>query len=174
MWAPGDSCTVALMIQCTACRHDNPDGSGFCEGCGAALHDPKKAAREADEVEAEFMLDQAKKGRSAFFVIGSLQLLAAGIEATMVPDGLGVFALIAGVILAGLFFLLAWWCSRQPFIASIIGLFLFAGLHVLAAVNDPATIYKGIIVKGIVIMMLVRAVKAGFAHREFVRSRGMG
>ena len=161
------------MIECTACRHENLNGSGFCESCGAALADPRQAARAADEVEAEFMLDQAKKGRVALLVVGGLQTLAGVFEAVMADAGLELFVFAVNLGLAGVFFGLAWWCRWQPFAAAIVGLFLFAGLHLLNAIVDPSVILNGIIVKVIVITMLVRAVKAGLAHREFVRSRGM-
>jgi|SRR5690606_11986290 len=162
------------MIACSACDHQNPDGSSFCEGCGTELRDLRKAAQLADEVEAEFRLDQVKKARTAFLVVGALQVVGGLIAGAVAPVGQGTFVLVAELVVAAVFFGLAWWCSRQPFAAAIVGLFVFAGLHLTAAVLDPSSIYKGIIIKVIVIVVLVRAVKAGFAYREFVRSRGMG
>lgn len=162
------------MIACQQCNHQNSDSSRFCEGCGVALHDPRRAVREADEIEAEFRLDQVRKARSAFLVVGVLQLLAGVLGAVMAPPGAAMFVLGAEVVVAIVFFGLAWWCSKQPFAAAVVGLFVYAGLHTLAALGDPSSIYKGIIVKVIVIVVLVRAVKAGIAYRQFVRSRGMG
>lgn len=161
------------MITCTGCQHHNPDGSSFCEGCGTELHDPRKLDHEADVIEAEFRLEQVKKARGAFLAVGALQIVGGLLGAAMAPAGFGGVILAAEVVVALLFFGLAWWCSRQPFAAAIVGLFLFAGLHLASAVVDPSSIYKGIIIKVIVIVVLVRAVKAGFAYREFVRSRGM-
>lgn len=162
------------MIACSACDHQNPDGSSFCEGCGTELRDLRKVAQIADEVEAEFRLDQVKKARTAFLVVGVLQVVGGLIAGAVAPVGQGTFVLIAELAVAAVFFGLAWWSSRQPFAAAIVGLFVFAGLHLTAAMLDPLSIYKGIIIKVIVIVVLVRAVKAGFAYREFVRSRGMG
>ncbi|MEM9456279.1 MAG: zinc-ribbon domain-containing protein [Myxococcota bacterium] len=162
------------MITCQHCSHQNPDSARFCEECGTELHDPRRAAQEADEIEAEFRLDQVRKARSAFLVVGALQLLAGALGAVMAPPGAAMFVLGAEVVVALVFFGLAWWCKAQPFAAAIVGLFIYGGLHLMAAVGDPSTIYKGIIVKVIVIVVLVRAVKAGIAHRQFVRSRGMG
>lgn len=162
------------MLACSSCDHQNPDGSSFCESCGTALNDPLEAAHQADAVEAEFRLDQVKKARTAFLVVGVLQVVGGLIAGATAPAGEGAFFLVAELVVAALFFGLAWWCSYQPFAAAIVGLFLFTGLHLTAAVLDPSSIYKGIIVKVIVIVMLVRAVKAGFEYREFVRGRGMG
>jgi hypothetical protein len=162
------------MIACSSCAHENPNGASFCEGCGAKLSDPRKAAIEADAVEAEFRLDQVKKARGAFLVVGVLQVVGGLIAGATAPTGDGAFYLVAELVVAAVFFGLAWWCSHQPFAAAIVGLFVFAGLHLTAALLDPSAIYKGIIVKVIVIVMLVRAIKAGFEYRQFVRSRGMG
>lgn len=162
------------MITCQECNHQNPDGSEFCEACGTKLRDPRKAAQEADAIEADFMLDQVKKARSAFLVVGVLAVLGGLLGFAIDEEGLGTFVLVIQLVLAGVFFGLAWWCSRQPFAAAVAGLAIFSGLHGLNAIVDPSTLYQGIIIKIIVIVVLVRAVQAGIKHREFVRSRGIG
>ncbi len=162
------------MLTCQRCTHQNPDASRFCEACGVTLHDPAVAEQHADEIEASFRLDQVKKARTAFIVVAVLQVVAGFLGSAMAgPDEAGLI-LVSELILATVFFGLAFWASKQPFAAAIVGLFLYAGLHLLAAIGDPSTIYKGIIIKVIVVGMLVRAIKAGFEYRQFVRSRGMG
>ena len=49
---------------------------------------------------------------------------------------------------------------------------LVVGLHGLDAIADPSTIFKGIIMKVVVIGMLIGAVRNGLNHREFQNERG--
>lgn len=162
------------MFACPQCDHENPHASRFCEGCGSALQDPRAAEMEADSVEAEFHLDRVRKARGAFVLLGVLQLVAGGLSAMSAPDGMGTIFFAVEATLAAIFFGLAWWCTKQPFAAAMVGLILYGGLHLVATIVDPSTLFQGIVVKVIVIAILVRAVRAGITHRHFMRSRGMG
>ncbi len=75
--------------------------------------------------------------------------------------------LLLAVIMAGLFV----WSRRSPFPAVIAALAVFVVVHVANAVVDPITIVKGIIIKVIAIIALVKGVKAGFAVRALERGR---
>lgn len=162
------------MLACSSCNHSNPGTSSFCEECGTALVDPAKAEREADEIEASFMLDRVKKARGALYAVAVLQLLGGLFEVADTPtdDQIVVVVVVGG--LSAVFAGLGWWCSRSPFAAALIGLFVFVGIHALAALGDPQNIYQGIVVKVVVIAVLARAVKAGVEYRTFVRRVGLG
>jgi hypothetical protein len=79
---------------------------------------------------------------------------------------LGLNWLLA-LIMAGLFL----WSRRSPFPAVIAALAVFVVVHVANAVVDPVTIVKGIILKVIAIIALVKGVRAGFAVRALERGR---
>jgi uncharacterized iron-regulated membrane protein len=79
---------------------------------------------------------------------------------------LGLNWLLA-LIMAGLYL----WSRRSPFPAVIAALAVFVVVHVANAVVDPVTIVKGIILKVIAIIALVKGVRAGFAVRALERGR---
>lgn len=160
------------MLTCAQCSHSNAMNSKFCEGCGASLADVAAKEREGDAIEAEGLLLQVKQAQTAMLLVAGVQLLSAvfllmtnQIDTTIMVVMLGIGAGYVGL----------WaWCKSNPLAASIVGLVVFLSLHATEAIVDPSTIYKGLIVKIIVITILARAIGAGIKHREFVRERGLG
>ncbi|MEX1363162.1 MAG: zinc ribbon domain-containing protein [Nannocystaceae bacterium] len=159
------------MLRCPQCAQPNPLGSNFCEACGASMAEVAAAERLADEAEAEVMLERVRKARTAllivavFQVLGTVVMLAIGNVDSMTAGAMG--------ILAAVFFGLAWWAKGNPFAAAVVGLVLFLSVHLADAVIDPSQIYKGIIVKVIVVVILVKSIRDGLAYRSFRNSRGL-
>jgi hypothetical protein len=103
-----------------------------------------------------------KKARNALFITAGLVLLGEVISMSM--TGVEITPLVIGIIAVevGVFVGLAFWTKTKPYAAIITGLILFILLWVAAAVvNDDGgqSIYKGIIVKAIIIYTLVSALK---------------
>jgi len=149
----------------------NPLGSNFCEVCGTSMTEVAAAERMADEAEASVMLERVKKARTALIIVGAFQVLG-----TVFMFALGnTDEVTAGIMfgVAAVFFGLAWWASKNPFGAAVVGLVLFVTIHLGDAVLDPTAIYKGIIVKVIVVVILVKAIRDGLAYRAFQKSRGL-
>lgn len=119
------------------------------------------------------MLDQVKKARGGLLAVAILGSIGGAFEVITADAADTTLFLIVNVIVWGIFFGLWWWSSKRPLAAAIIGLSLWLGLQGLALVDDPTTLYRGIIVKAIIVAILVRAIAAGFKHRAFVRSRGL-
>jgi hypothetical protein len=76
------------------------------------------------------------------------------------------FILIANgglcVVHIGLYF----WARKQALPAAVVALLLFVSLHLVNAVMDPSTIYKGVVLKVFFIVVLVKAIQAGYEiHR---------
>lgn len=159
------------MLQCPQCSQMNPRGSNFCEACGTSLSDIAAAERMADEAEAEVLLERVRKARGALLVVAVLQALGT-VAMLAIGDVDQVTAGAMGLISA-VFFGLAYWAKNNPFAAAVVGLVLFLSVHLADAVVDPNQIYKGIIVKVIVIVILVKAIRDGLAYREFRKSRGL-
>ena len=103
-----------------------------------------------------------KKARNALFIGGGLLLLGEIIAIS--TSGAEVTPLVIGIIAAevGVFIGLAFWTKTKPYAAIITGLILFILLWIAAIiVNDDGgqSIYKGILVKAIIIYTLVSALK---------------
>lgn len=159
------------MLTCPECSHANPRGTKFCEACGASVESVAEREREADEIEAAFLLEQVKKARTALLVVAVLQVIGTVAFAALQQVDGAATATMASI--AVVFFGLAWWCKKNPFAASIVGLVVFVTVHLADAIVDPSAIVRGIIVKVIVIVVLVRAIGAGLKYRAFRRERGL-
>jgi hypothetical protein len=182
---------MAVSTPCPHCGAANPVGSAFCESCGKAL--PTSYAPGPRVVTAgtpgssgvgrELLSDELRKKMNK----SSGALLAVAIIWTVMgpvalwlekeqmqrqnPGQVIEIYPIAYVIVFGIaaaFFGLWLWSRFQPFAAAIVGLVLFVSLWLLNIVVDPTQIYKGIIIKIIIVAVLVKAIQAGAEYRKLM------
>ena len=73
--------------------------------------------------------------------------------------------LIVNLVLAAIMAVLAWWGRRAPLAAVLLATATYAVVIVANAIADPTTIGQGIIVKIIIIVFLVKGIKAALALR---------
>lgn len=148
------------MLTCPKCQTGNHGTANFCESCGHSL----ESMRELDDEMAEMLNKEARKGAYALGVVTAIQVVAVLITA---PDDWALWTV------AGIFGALALWAVRAPLVASAVGLSVFVLLHGADAVLDPSTLFKGILMKVVVITVLVNAIRSGIKHRQFQRERGV-
>ena len=99
-----------------------------------------------------------KQARILLYIVAGLQLLVGIIEFSS-AKGVEINQ-IAGVIDGGIgimFILFALWSYKKPATAFMTALILFIVIHVVSAIFDPTQIAKGIILKIIVIIGLIKA-----------------
>lgn len=153
---------VVIVIKCPKCKTDNASLAKFCESCGKSF----ASIHEGDEAVAQMLLSEAKKGSIGLFVVGGIQVIAA----LLAPDDVTrIVMVIIGVVFAGL----GLWARKAPYVASIVGLVVFGGLHLAEMAVDPASIFRGIIMKIIVVTVLINAIRSGVRYRTFQRQRGL-
>ncbi len=101
-----------------------------------------------------------RQARNAIFVAAGILALNLIILIATVPDYydyLWIDLLIWGLFIVGFIFL-ALWTKKKPYYA-IIGALILYGLFIgLNAWIDPATIFKGIIFKVVIIIFLVKGI----------------
>jgi hypothetical protein len=129
----------------------------YCGACGAdseielhiaAFHQPA--------------LDSARKW---ILAVGIIYVLSAMLMTAIAGDAMldEERKLVLGVSLAlclihvGLW----WWARTAPFPAAVVALVLFVTLQLINAALDPSTIIKGIVIKILFLVALIRAVQAG-------------
>lgn len=181
---------MTAAVSCPHCAASNPLDAAFCESCGKALPSVAPAGPRVVTAEsapatsaARAMIEddlrkQMKKASTALLIVAVLQaafgpvalmVMKAKAEKDAGPGAVMEIEPISYVIVFGLaiaFFGLWLWSRVNPFAAAIVGLVLFVSVHLLDAVADPAQLARGILVKIIVIVMLVQAIKAGLQHRK--------
>ena len=109
-----------------------------------------------------------KKARNALFITAGLVLLAEIIAIASAGIPLTPFLIGFIVVEVGIFVALGFWTKTQPLTAIIVGLIAFIGLWVFTVVfsDDDTAIVKGIIVKIIIIVTLVNAIKPAKAWQD--------
>ncbi len=108
-----------------------------------------------------------KKARTALFVTAFLVLLGEVLSVSMA--GLEWTPLMIGVVAieVGIFIALALWTKTKPYTATVVGLIVFILYWIAAiALNGGEAAYKGIIVKVIIIVTLVQAIKPAKAWED--------
>ena len=137
----------------------------FCPACGA-----NAAAERLISSQAQHALSRARVWilvvGIAYAVSGLLVLSVQGRQ--MSPHAHDVFLAMIAALCAthvGLWV----WARWQPLAASITAFLLFAGVQLVQVVEDPSSIYKGVIVKIGFTLAIIRAIRAGIVVQ---RARG--
>jgi hypothetical protein len=86
-------------------------------------------------------------------------------EAVDHDRGMVQFQTIVLGVLGAAFVGLWWWAQTNPFPAAMIALLLYGTSLLVGALVDPASLLKGFIVKGIVLVALFSAVSAAYRQR---------
>jgi hypothetical protein len=112
--------------------------------------------------EHDFSIDiydkHIRQARNALFVAAGILLINIIILAFTVPEGYGeiwIDFVFWGLFIAG-FIALGFWTKKKPYYAIIGGLILYALFIGINAYLDISTIYKGLILKIIIIAVLIK------------------
>ena len=112
-----------------------------------------------NQLELQSAENNLKKARNAIFAIAAL-ILIGNLILMAASDTFTTIGLVIALLAAGVFVGLAFMTKKQPLGSVITALILFVGLWVLDIVMlGPEFIYKGIIVKAIIIYFLVTGIK---------------
>jgi hypothetical protein len=116
---------------------------------------------------------------SVLFIIAALQLICGSIALFAAPEQLGVqpgqpvaLVIVGGILLfmAVLYAGLGVWALFMPVVAGIVGVVIYVGLALLDIAAAPDMAYRGIIVKILFTIALIRAiVTANNANRDATR-----
>jgi hypothetical protein len=151
---------VNFERKCAACGATLGVGQ-FCEKCGADL---KALSFEEDKAKL-LHSGPLRSARSSLLWVGGLVALGS-LFAFAKSEGEAMVALVIGLGVAVLYAGLWQWSKQQPLGATAAGLGIFVTLQVGSAVMEPATLVQGIIVKIVVLVLLIRGVRAGVVLRS--------
>ncbi len=99
-----------------------------------------------------------RQARNAIFIAAAVLTLNLIILAIMIPasyEYLWIDLCIWGAFIAG-FVILGFWTKKKPYSAIVGALILYALFIILNAALDITTLYKGIILKVIIIVLLIK------------------
>ena len=174
-------------VSCPHCGEVNQDPGRFCEACGQALPGAASTPQISDDdaiaqsssgraVQGDALQAKVRTARGGLLAVAILQLVGAGLMFFVLRASPEVaqsqIAAVVGVmgVLSVLYFGLWIWAKRSPFPAALVGLIVFVTLWLGEAALDPTQLFSGILIKGIIVFVLARAVSAGVAYRRLQRS----
>ena len=177
-------------LACPHCGVENPLGSRFCQSCGKAVPSMDQSSPKviSDEELAETKSGQniqsvelQKAVRKSVVTLWSLAILQflAGVafyfilkntvdaDVDPVEQERIIFLTVSVIVGLGIIFaILAIWARKSPLPASIVGLTLYVTVFAIDAMADPMALVKGWLIKIIILIALVNAIKAGVKHKR--------
>ena len=175
------------MPACPKCNAPLMEGQAFCESCGEQLKAGVERREAIPSSGAEISDQHRKHVRSARFAIMFVAVVTIGVSiffwfklqgeiedipAALIDAGLEKIIAFQKVAIASTFFLglvfigLFFWAKKNPFGASLTALIIYATSILVQAGIEPSSRVKGIIIKIIIILALVRGVQAGLAFKK--------
>ena len=116
-----------------------------------------------------------KTARVYLYIVAALQIGVGIYQYITLKDYSEQVALLAGGIAGGLgivFIILAIWSYKMPSAAFLTALIVFVGAHIYTAIEDPSQIPRGIILKVLVIVALIKGFKDAREYEQMKRSLG--
>lgn len=111
-----------------------------------------------------------RNARILLFVIAGLQLIPIFMSLDL-PEPENWITIGLYVLFAGIFAGLAFWTKTKPYTAIITALSIYAGLILLAAVFEPSSIFRGIVLKIIVFVLLINALRNAREVQEWLDAK---
>lgn len=117
-----------------------------------------------------------RKARNTLFIIGGLMvaadLFALAIQGADVSSGEVLVTFVLDAVILAVFIALGFWTKRKPYVALLTGLILFCAIQILVMFVDPSNIYKGLLIKIIVVVSLVSGIRKAKRLQELQRLMG--
>jgi hypothetical protein len=111
-----------------------------------------------------------KRARILLFIIAGLQLLAT-LTAIGLPEPENWITIGIYVFFAIVFGVLAFWTKKRPYTAIVTALSIYTALQVLSAIVEPSSIFKGILIKIVVFVLLITALKNGKEVQQWLDAK---
>jgi len=128
----------------------------------------------ADEFSLKGYDKHIRQARNAIFTVAGLLLVNLAILYNTVPAGyeyIWLDFLIWGAFIAGFIFL-GFYTKKKPYYAIVGALCLYAAFIILNAVFDLSTLYKGVLFKIIIIVILVKGINDAKEAQELQKNFG--
>ncbi len=103
---------------------------------------------------------KVKQAQNALFIVTVVYLIGGIIQIFTDNSEEWLINLSIIVVIALMFLGLGLWCKYKPVVALIIALVLYLGIFILTAVANPASIFRGLYFKAIIVVLLIKGIIA--------------
>ncbi len=157
---------------CPSCDLQVSTADAFCGKCGYPLQgtteeqDEFKRLRVHKHIELDDMYAKVRSASNTMFILSGIFALFALFYYGTVSEEEKTGVLIANLVLAVLYVGLGFWSRVQPVAGIISALALYAIVQVVIAIEDPTSIFKGILWKVLIIMYLVKGLRSAYEAKR--------
>jgi len=171
---------IPNLPKCRACGNAVNEQDQFCINCGFPLKGTETeqnlfiSARHFRKHQVQELHRKVKNAQTTLFVLAGL-FFVFGVIAYFIAgqNDLGFAVLIQQLILAAVFLALGGWAKSKPVVALISGLVLFILVQLISIIDDPVNIVKGIILKVIVIIYLVKGLQSAIEAEKIKKEHNL-
>lgn len=172
---------TAENIFCAACHQQTTTDFTFCNNCGYPLKGTEEEQQNfmtqltVNQIDLEEYHNKIKKGRNSLYYVAVAFAVGTLLEIAQASDqSLKVAMLIVCLIVCSIFVFLAIWSKRKPLAALVSGSALYGILIASSAIVDPLSLFKGIILKIIVIVCLINGIRAALDAEKMKKETHLG
>ena len=137
-----------------------------------AANEPSQETIFADIVDTKPYEKSLRNARIYLYIVAALQV---GVGIYQYANSDPEYALLIEGIPIGLgilFLVFAFWSYKKPVAAFMTALITFVVVHVLTMIDDPSAIFRGIILKVLVVVALIKAYKDAVEYEKLRESIG--
>jgi len=161
--------TITLPEVCKQCETILKDEHTYCPSCG---YPQRGTAGEKSKFHAHRVINKSKasqapkvirQARNILFFIAAITFFYGIFLFYSLDD---IASLIAAAVMSSVYIILGYWSQKKPLIALVLALLVYATNMVINAIAQPDTLFKGIILKGIIIYFLARGINSAIHLRR--------
>lgn len=113
-----------------------------------------------------------RNARIMLFIVAGLQLVPLLTIPADLPDEAKYLAIGLQLFFAVVFVGLAIWTKYKPFAALLTAMIFFVGIWVLGAVLNPGTIFSGLAIKIVLVVLLILGIRNAKEAQELKKTYG--
>jgi hypothetical protein len=155
--------TSSETLACENCATPINNDQKFCSQCSFPINgseDEKRSFRIHVGSRKRFLKDaqgKTKSSQTIMYVLAGL-FFVVGLFVGFGADNFE--GMVINIFCCLIFLVLAAWCSKNPFGATLTALIIYGTIQVVNAFMDPTTIFSGIILKIIIVSALVKGIRS--------------
>lgn len=140
------------------------------------ITEEEKKQINLQKIQINAAIPDLKVGRTTFYAMAGLVVLGVILGFAMNPyDASAMEILIEGVFLIGIYFGCGYFLPLYPKPLIITGISVYIIMILLGAMIDPSTLAKGILIKGLILYYLFKALGAVFSYQNaFNKLKSLG
>lgn len=176
-----DNIETTETLHCKCCSNSVKETDLYCQTCGFPLKGGEEEQkqfiynRDYKHLELKELNRKIKNAGTTLYVLAGLFTLLGVIYyfTNKENEQLALAVLLTNVILSAIFLALASWSKKKPAAAIISGLVLYVLVQLIAIIEDPANIVKGIILKVIIIIYLIKGMQSALEAEKIKKQHNL-